>query len=572
MGSRFGTRAAGESFTFLLIAGGILVLLNVLVAFFPSPRIDVTDSGLFSLADGSKRVVSSLDDRLEITAYFTKDLPPPFNATESQVRDILSEYAAASNEDIVVTFVDPDSEVKQAAAEADGVQRVAHQKIEEDQVSVVEGYRGIVLKYLGKDATIPVIEDTEGLEYQITSTIKGLTGERKSIGVLAEHATPMLEEGLTKLSSLLELYEIKEIDTTKEIDPTLAALLIIDAQQPFTEDELRYIDQYVMGGGSLGVFGGAVAVDIAHNAPGTRPVDTGLDQLVRAWGVSLPPKMVLDAQCSRAPITNPLGLQVLVPYPPIAVLQLTEDQQKHPVMMRLGAPMLAFSSPLEIGTPPPEASITVLANSSDNSWAVDGKSLSLEPRDPREWEMTADLGPFPLIVAIEGTLPSAFESVVSEGGQSSAIEAPPKSKMPVRVLVAGTGTYLEDTFLPDPGDKQIQLNATQALALNSIDWLASDPDLIAIRAKNVESPALAIPDSLLAAEDTLLAAAEGGDETVVEEALATRKQAMEAWDHKKLAYRWVNTVGLPLLVVLFGLFRWRRRARTKRTLTLDTAT
>ena len=120
MSSKVQKSAASESLLFLAFVGGILILLNVLVAYFPSPRIDLTQNGLFSLAEGSKRVAARLDDRLEVTAYFTENLPPPFNATERHVRDLLAEYAAASDGQIVVNFVNPDDDAKQQAARADG--------------------------------------------------------------------------------------------------------------------------------------------------------------------------------------------------------------------------------------------------------------------------------------------------------------------------------------------------------------------------------------------------------------------------------------------------------------------
>ena len=141
------------------------------------------------------------------------------------------------------------------------MQPVAHQKIEEDQVAVVEGYRGMVLHYLDETRTIPVIQDTTGLEYIVTSAIKELVGERKPIGIVGGHGGPTLEQGLTSLRSVLRLYDIQEVDASQEIDAGLAAVLVIGPQEPFTDDELRRLDQYVMRGGSLGVFGGAVAVD-----------------------------------------------------------------------------------------------------------------------------------------------------------------------------------------------------------------------------------------------------------------------------------------------------------------------
>ena len=568
MSSKIQQRAATESLTFLVIVGGILVLLNVLAAYFPSPRIDLTHKRLFSLAEGSERLAANLDDRLEVTAYFTENLPPPFNATERHVRDLLSEYNAASNGDIVVRFVNPDTADEQQAARADGVQPVMHQKIEQDQVAVVEGYRGLVLKYLDAKKTIPVVQDTTGLEYTLTAAIKELVGERRPVGVVSGHGSPTPEQGLTSLSSAARLYDLVAVDASQEIDTGLATLLIVGPKEPFSTAELRRIDQYVMRGGSLGVFGGSMSVDLAGAAgPSAQPVESQIGQLTSAWGVELEPKLVFDAQCGRAPMRGPLGLQVLVPYPPIPVLQLTEEQRESPVMFRLAAPMLPFVSPLKLGDAPEGSTVTTLASSSDASWAVDGPSISLEPRDARDWQMTTDLGPFALMASVEGRLPSAYGTPMSEEpGQQ--VQAPSLSESEVRVLVTGASTFLEDGFLPPSQGGEVQMNAALALALNAIDWLAADSDLIAIRAKTTEEPALDIPDSVLAAEDTVLAAAETGDREGVEEALEERNTAIESWEAKKLVYRWLNTLGIPLLVALAGLFRWRQRSNKKRTLKL----
>ena len=62
------------------------------------------------LAEGSERLASSLDDRMEITAYFTEDLPAPFNATARQVRDLLDELGnlglSDKDEDDLVDFME----------------------------------------------------------------------------------------------------------------------------------------------------------------------------------------------------------------------------------------------------------------------------------------------------------------------------------------------------------------------------------------------------------------------------------------------------------------------------------
>ena len=81
------TKKATESLAFIGVMAAILVVLNLL-GIFVFGRVDVTEKRLFSLSDGSKRLVQGLPEELEITAYFTKDLPPPFNATERYVREV----------------------------------------------------------------------------------------------------------------------------------------------------------------------------------------------------------------------------------------------------------------------------------------------------------------------------------------------------------------------------------------------------------------------------------------------------------------------------------------------------
>src|SRR5690606_32282234 len=156
-----------------------------LAASFGMGRFDCTRSGIFSLSEGSRELARSLEDRMEIVAYFSANLPPPHNATERYVRDLLAEYAAASNGNVHVTVVSPETDAERRRAESDGVRLVAQRIFANDSVSVVEGYRGIALKYLGQTESIPVVESTTGLEYRITMAMKELTGEKEKIGFLS---------------------------------------------------------------------------------------------------------------------------------------------------------------------------------------------------------------------------------------------------------------------------------------------------------------------------------------------------------------------------------------------------
>lgn len=561
------SRAAGESIAFLVLVGGILVALNV-VGVFAFGRIDLTDSRVFSLSDGSRRLAKSLEDQLEITAYFTADLPPPMNATERYVRDLLREYEAASGGRIRATMVDPSDEETQKRAEEDGVRRVSHQAFENDALNVKEGYRGIVFRYLGEARTIPIVEDTRGLEYRFTQTIKQLIGEKKTIGIVSGHDGPALGADLKSLRAALPNYELKEVSLNEPVPNDYAAVLVISPKKGLSDEEMRQLDAYVLSGGSLGIFGGSRTLD-PQTGNGSK-VDSRLNTLLSRWGVKLGDDLVADLQSTRAPYRTPSGITVAVPYPPVPVVSFDQEQREHPVLFRIPSAILPFPSSLAIDPPnDPDVKVTALARSSENSWKITEEDVSLTPRHPRDWRVTGATGPFTLIAAIEGKLPTAFPPANMSTGEPAKSSGAERATKPARVLVSSTGMFLEDSFMPPQQEgSEAPMTAALALALNAIDWLAQDADLIAIRAKNVEDPALEIPAAVSEAEQEAMAAAEERNEAGMNEAIERRKEALRSWDAKKSAYRWGNTLGIPIAFALFGVARFQMRRKKKKNLTI----
>lgn len=54
--------------------------------------------------------------------------------------------------------------------------------VENDKFEVREVYMGLVFHYMDKTETIPVVQNTQGVEYDITSTLKKISsiGMKKS--------------------------------------------------------------------------------------------------------------------------------------------------------------------------------------------------------------------------------------------------------------------------------------------------------------------------------------------------------------------------------------------------------
>src|SRR5512134_666898 len=187
------TRARGESAIFLFVFAAILVIVNVLsVRWFA--RADLTARKVHSLSQASLNVVGRLKDRMVVTAYFTEDLPPPFNSHARYIRDILTEYQAYSRGRMRFEFVDPkEDEEKNEQAKRLGIKKVQHRVIEKEAQSFRDGYRGLAFSYMGTTKAIPVIQDTAGLEYEITSIIKQLIKDRATVAFVTGHQEPDFE-------------------------------------------------------------------------------------------------------------------------------------------------------------------------------------------------------------------------------------------------------------------------------------------------------------------------------------------------------------------------------------------
>ena len=105
-----------------------------------------------------------------------------------------------------------------------------------------------------------------------------------------------------------------------------------------------------------------------------------------------------------------------------------------------------------------------------------------------------------------------------------------------------------------------------AFALNAVDWLAQDSDLIAIRAKTIEEPPLEVPQSIQTATDEAVQAAETGDEDATNEALRRREGVLSSENASKIRMQFLNVLGVPVVLIIFGLVRWQMRKAKRASL------
>lgn len=176
-----------QSLTTWLVVGN-LILVNVWLYPLQVLRVDATAQGEFSLSPTTRNLLSNLQEPLTLRAYISEKTHPLLAPLIPQIRDLLQEYAIASNGKLKADVVDPASDpaIEQEAAQTYGIQPTPLQVSGRFEASVINAYFDIVAKYGDQNTTlsfrdlIEVNPNRDGtvdvrlrnLEYDLTSAIK----------------------------------------------------------------------------------------------------------------------------------------------------------------------------------------------------------------------------------------------------------------------------------------------------------------------------------------------------------------------------------------------------------------
>ena len=487
---------------------GILIVLNFIsIRLFG--RLDLTSQGVYTLSDASKKLVGSLDDRVTVKAYFTEDLPAPYNNNRRSVLDILNDYKAYSKGNLQYEFINPQGEKGEQDAQQQGISPVQVQVVNEDKLEVKRGYLGLVLLFEDKKEILPVVQNLSTLEYDISSALKRLTSKaKKKIGYTTGHGETEISAMRQAYQAEAQQYDLAPVDLSKgePVPADLSALLVIAPQNRFQDSAQFQIDQYLMRGGKVAFLLNRVNANLQMRMG--QPMDLGLDDMLQHYGVRVNPDLVRDAQCANISVMQQQGgftFQSQVPFPYIPVA--SNFNKDNPIVKDLQGVILHFVSSLDTsGAASKGLRSAVLVRSSKHS----GRQTGMFMIDPFQRYTAADLAEdgIPLAAIVEGSFKSFFA-----GKQPAAVV----STSPVtRIIVAGDGDFMKDEMLGNRG------NLT--FFANIIDYLADDAGLITIRSKNVATPPLD-----------------------------------QVSDGTKRVLKYTDLFGPPALIIAYGLFRWRRR-------------
>lgn len=513
-------------------------------------RIDLTENNLYTISDSTIDTLESLDDLVTVKVYFSEDLPPHFIGVKEEINDILSEYQAYARGNIRVRYIDPSSnEEFSTEVKSLGIPEVKMNVVGKDKLEVQSGYLGMGIFYGEKNEVIPVIQNTQNLEYELTSAItKVIRTEQKTIGFLSGHGehgafeiNPYLQSenfvqpDYTILRAELEKnYNVKQVDLLKNEAPLddIDTLIIAGPKETLSEYEIFLIDQHIVNGKNVIFL--INAVNIQPGLLASKADDIGLNNLLKNIGISVTADIAYD-QKSHASASFSQGIfNFAIPYP-FWVKSAGENlSQDNPIVAYLDSVVFTWASPLTTEARDGITSET-LASTTDSGGITNG-NFQLDPNQKIQNQNPQILK---MAVLQRGNFTSLFkdkdipqkpvveDEVNQENTSISSTTFDPQNKKDLSeiassILIVGDSQSFDDRTLRNFPQNLV-------FALNAIDALTLDRSLIDVRAK-----------------------------------LISQKPLDETSDSQKTFIKWFGILFAPTLVILYGFTRMHLRNRKRK--------
>ncbi|RLC44643.1 MAG: hypothetical protein DRH57_08985 [Candidatus Cloacimonadota bacterium] len=457
---------------------GILIVILVLVntiALSLFHRFDLTEGHIYSISKATKSVLSNLQDRVLVKVYFSKTLPPQYANTRRFLKDILDEYQAYGHGKFHYEFYNPEnSEELKKEAQKNRIPPLRSQVYEKDKFVSKVVYMGMVFLYQGQKEVIPVIENTQGMEYDITTTIKRLSSqELVKIAFLKGHNE--LDRLKSSREMLEKYYQVQDLTIIEgeTIPYDIETLIIAGVKDSLSDWDLFAIDDYIMNGGNVIVFQDRIDADLQNIR--TNNIKTNLYDILSHYGVKINNDLLIDAQ------NNPIQVQQMqgffrmvstVAYPLFP--KITNLNKNNLITKNIGELSLFFASTLDTTGLGKDKHFEVLFSSSKQSGTMRGRSMNINPFQNEEIKKFDDKQ-YILGGILTGKLTSYFadnekfsDRIVHKETQNS------------RLLIVGDADLIDDK-----GGGGIESN--QNFFLNSIDYMTQDQGFISLRSRAASS-------------------------------------------------------------------------------------
>ncbi len=489
---KYGTTSVID--VFLIV--GILVLVNIL-SIGSFKRVDLTENREYTISQSTKKILSELDDIVNVKVFMSTELPPEFLALDRQIRDMMEEFNAYANSNFRLKFVDPKEEPKyRQEAEMAEIPEASFKVVKEDQVQIMKAYLGILIEHENKTESIPFVGGVDTLEYDLMSRIvKVLQKEHDlpTIGILQGHGEPGTQQANQQaqtpsgemalfVEAMREQFKAMDVklDDRDKVPSTVSTLVVVNPGS-IPDYQLWAIDQFVMGGGKLiCMINGMEGIENLNEPP--KKFNNGLSDILAHWGVKINNDMVLDMNCETAQFRTGTYSMIQKQYPFWIRIKKDNFNADNLITSTLESATFHWPSSMEILKDKLDGiTVTELVKSSDKSWIMN-KDFNTSPM--QDFNVLPDGDQYILGVLISGNFTSYFADrerplKPSDGKPAGGTDPIKKKSEETDIIVFSSGMLaLNHVWNPRGGSKEVQ-----NLLRNTLDYLNIGDELIGIRSR-----------------------------------------------------------------------------------------
>jgi gliding-associated putative ABC transporter substrate-binding component GldG len=481
--------------------------------------IDFTEDKKYSLHPASQSTLAQLEEPVYITFYLDGQLPSNFRRFQKSIRQMADQLTIYGGNNIQYRFLDPSiaksnnarnqfyrSLIDKGLQPSNVTYTVDGNKIEKlifPGAVISKGTNEVAVNLLKSNRSLPIDDmlnqSIEGLEYELLNAISQLGQSRKfKVGLVTGHNEPDSSylAGLT--SEVLKNYDLYRLELSRRssLINGYDALLITKPQSRFSEREKYYLDQFVMGGGSLLIFMDALSVNMTEAAgEGTIaiPVETNLEDLLFKYGVRINKNYVADANCGTTPVVSGMvGNQPKIELLPWPYSPIITNYGDHPIVKNLDASWLRHVSSIDT-VKATGIKKTPLLKSSEFT-RVFGPPVRVSYNDLRD-KLRPEFftsGVQNLAYLLEGSFTSLYQNrILPRGVDGSKFRDQGK---PASIIVIGDGDFIRNDFnletdepLPIGVDPYQQTTyANGAFVTQALDYMLDDDGLMLAKNKEVQ--------------------------------------------------------------------------------------
>jgi len=507
MSSRMRNRAEER---FNAILSGVLMLAIVIVANHLAAqrlrlRRDFSEDQLFAISPATKDILAGVDETIQVKAFFTGEIHDGELAlAKARLEGILSEFEVLSGGRVRVDRVDP-ARSSQVLLEAQkhGVRPIHRESFQGITKVVEDVYLGLVVSYRSRQAALSVVLP-HNVEVQLATVIYNLMRDRQTVvGWLGDDVgltqdDPQagfgtFEQARALLASQHELRVLDDPKLGEPIPDDVDVLLVVRPAELHPRAVFE-LDQYVQRGGRLVVLVDTVRVNwVTWEA---QQAETGLERLMRVWGVPVTEQHVWDNGAhGKLNVPKGGGEYVPLPYPLYVEVRESGFAQSVPPSRNLQLAQFAWAQPIAPVAPPEGVQRIDWITTTEDAYRVD--RIPGVTADPGALRAQADqlyaLGKgrsYALAAVLSGRFPSPFETLGAPAPYDPLQDAaarPATGEPGLSRNAVGQVVFFGDAdWIRDADNRQLYPFLTPANAVllqNVIDWLTLDEALVALRSR-----------------------------------------------------------------------------------------